>query len=152
MRRGGVISNPPIFTGYPWESLQGLITAARILERAGLPIWNIADNAIYRAVYRLEIDYATQFGNQWKAEGDDTWQLLFIDKAYGSNFASNPMDPERLWKFGKIAGWGYVTLADPLPPDAPSNLNAVAQSGCEINLNWTDNADSEIGFKSRTIN
>jgi hypothetical protein len=40
-----------IASGYPWEHLQGVLMAARILERAGLSIWGVADQAIHRAAY-----------------------------------------------------------------------------------------------------
>ncbi len=36
---------------------------------------------------------------------------------------------------------------DLLPPDAPSDFTAIANGVSQINLSWTDNADSEDGFK-----
>ena len=138
MRRGGAFSIPPRLTGYPWEALQGLMTAAWILERADLEIWSVADNALCRAVAILETTYATTFDSRWKASGDDVWMLPFVDRAYGSNFAQNSSDPDRLWRHGKIAGWGYVTLASgngggDLPP-AKTNLVRTPISGCKIDL------------------
>ncbi len=61
----------------------GIFTSARILDRAGLPIWDIADSAIFRAVNILKIKYTQDFDEQWKALGDDVWFLLFVDAAYG---------------------------------------------------------------------
>jgi hypothetical protein len=112
MRRGGSFKSPPGYTQYPWEHLQGTVTAARILERAGMPIWDEGDQAIYRAVHQLETVYAEAFGDEWKAVGDDAWMLPFIDAAYGSDFSRDTAEPGRLWKHGKIAGWGIVTLAE----------------------------------------
>jgi len=39
-----------------------------------------------------------------------------------------------------------TTQASALPPAAPSSLTALAVSGSQINLAWTDNADNETGF------
>lgn len=112
MRRGGSFRVPPGPTEYPWEHLQGLVTAARILDRAGLSIWSESDRAILRAVRALEVVYARDFGSQWKASGDDTWLLPFIDKVYGSAFTLETAAPSRLWGHGKVAGWPYVAHAD----------------------------------------
>ncbi len=108
MRRGGSFRVPPLLTNYPWEALQGLVTAARILDRAGLSIWGIGDSAIFRAVNILEVKYPQDFDDRWKALGDDVWILPFVDAAYGTNFSANTADPGWLWKHGKIAGWGYI--------------------------------------------
>ena len=70
MRRGTSFKNPPDHTGYAWETLQGIISGTRILERSGIPIWGIADSAIYRAGYAIQIRWENNFGG-WKAEGDD---------------------------------------------------------------------------------
>ncbi len=107
MRRGSSFRDPPKRTQYPWEFLQGQVTAARILERAGMPIWNSGDSAIYRVAYHLQIRLHNAYG-RWAAEGDDEWVLPFLDKAYGTNWSSSQ---PRLWRHGKNAGWGYVTLA-----------------------------------------
>ncbi len=112
MRRGGSFCVPPLFTSYPWEALQGLVTAARILDRAGLSIWSIGDSAIYRAVNILEVKYAQDFDIKWKAIGDDVWILPFVDAAYGTNLSRNTAEPRRLWNHGKIAGWGYIIVDD----------------------------------------
>jgi hypothetical protein len=150
MRRGGSFSDPPGYTGYPWEYLQGELMAARILDRAGLSIWNVDNNALYRAAYALQIRLENDYGG-WKAEGDDEWQLPYWDEAYSTNW-SDAYDPAttRIYDHGKNAGWGYVTLGGgtpPEPPAAPSDLVATAVSSSQIDLTWIDNSDNESGFK-----
>ncbi len=105
LRRGGSLSANPGYTGYPWEAMQGLVTAARVLDRAGMSIWAVGNNAIYRAVYALQVRLG------WVASGDDAWMLIFLNKMYGTNWTS-PEPPSRIWGAGKIAGWGYVTLGE----------------------------------------
>ena len=50
--------------------------------------------------------------------------------------------------FGAIVS--FTTAAPPSPPAAPSNLTATNQTSTSTNivlLQWTDNADNELGFK-----
>lgn len=108
LRRGGSRQDPPVYTGYAWEFMQGQVMAARILERAGMPIWAVGDSALYRAAYCLQVRFESRYG-AWAARRDDTWMLPFLNGAYGTHW-SGP--EERLWRHGKNAGWGYVTLAD----------------------------------------
>jgi hypothetical protein len=107
MRRGGSFQTPPGYTNYAWGFMQGQIMAARILERAGMPIWAAGDSALYRAAACLQIRFETLYGN-WAAHGDDEWMLPFLDKAYGVKWSGQQ---KNLWKHGKNAGWGYVTLS-----------------------------------------
>jgi hypothetical protein len=106
LRRGGPFQNPPVYTNYAWGFLQGPIMAARILERAGMPIWAAGDSALYRAANCLQNRFEKLYGG-WAARGDDEWMLPFLDKAYGTQWAGAQ---KNLWKHGKNAGWGYVTL------------------------------------------
>ncbi|MFC1923843.1 C25 family cysteine peptidase [Chloroflexota bacterium] len=39
-----------------------------------------------------------------------------------------------------------TNTSPPVPPAAPSGLTATAASSSQIDLNWTDNADNELGF------
>jgi hypothetical protein len=105
MRRGTSFSNPPVHTGYAWETLQGLVTAARILDRFGMSIWTISDSALNRAIHVIQVDWESKFGG-WKAEGDDLWMLPFVDDIYGTDYSDT--HHERTWRHGKISGWPYV--------------------------------------------
>ena len=101
MRRGGSFTTgTPSETGYPWEHLQGIVMAARVLDRAGMSIWQEADQAIYRAAYALQIRIAGTF----VASGDDLWQLAFLDDAYGTSWSGS----QNVWKAGKNTGFAYV--------------------------------------------
>ncbi len=83
----------------------------RILERAGMSIWDVDDQALYRVCYALQ----TRLGGQWQARGDDVWMLSFYDEAYGTDFSRG----QDAWGAGKNVGWAYVldnvTSAAPLP-------------------------------------
>ncbi|UCH62498.1 MAG: T9SS type A sorting domain-containing protein [Fidelibacterota bacterium] len=107
MRRNGSFSNPPptSSTTYHWGALQGQVSGGRILERMGMPIWDVADSALYRAGYALQVRWENSYGG-WKAEGDDLWLLPFFDSVYGTHWSEG--QPERVWKHGKNAGWPYV--------------------------------------------
>ena len=108
VRRGGAFAIPPIYTNYPWGALQGMVMAARILERydPNLSIWSIGEKGIYRAASLLQERWQQQFSG-WKATGDDRWLLPFLDGAYGTHWASGAVDESRA---GKNAGWAYVLL------------------------------------------
>lgn len=108
MRRGGDCKQAAVATGYPWEALQGVVMGARVLERAGMPIWQADNRAICRAAATLQSE---RFGSWTKATSNDLWQLPFIDRACGTNYQAaytSSSDKAMLWKFGKNAGWGYV--------------------------------------------
>ncbi|HEX9596145.1 MAG TPA: alginate lyase family protein, partial [Anaerolineales bacterium] len=122
MRRGGSFQTPPTYTSYAWEGLQGLLMAARILERANMPVWAEGDSALYRAASALQERFAAKFGERWQASGDDSWQLPFYDQAYGTNWVR---DQRGLWKNGKSSGWGYVTLAGEQPPKFRVNVTTI---------------------------
>lgn len=111
MRRNGSFSNPPpaVSTDYHWEVQQGVIMAARILDRAGMSIYQVDNQAILRATQIFMDVWAPAFGSQWIPDGDDLWMLKFQDSAYGTNYSATHTD---VWRKGKCAGWAYVTLAD----------------------------------------
>ena len=100
------------FTRYAWEGLQGMVVAARILERAGMPIWAAGDSAIYRAAFALQ-ERLGSLKSVWQARSYNSgWLLVFLDAAYGTNWAQSLDDkPRRKWGHGRGAGFGFVTLA-----------------------------------------
>jgi hypothetical protein len=106
MRRGGSFRNPPAHTNYQWEVQQGLVMAARILERADLSIWDVGDKALLRGVTALEV----RLGGEWQAQGDDRWMLPFFDAAYGTKLAVD----KDVWGSGKNVGWAYILVPDAL--------------------------------------
>jgi hypothetical protein len=119
MRRGASLQEPPAHTEYPWGFIQGQIMAARILDRAGLPIWAIGENALYRAVYALHVRFENKYGG-WAALDDDKWVLPFVDKIYGSQLAGTET---QFWGHGKSAGWGYVVLGESRPKQYTLTVN-----------------------------
>ncbi|MGE5551765.1 MAG: hypothetical protein ACM3ZC_14720 [Bacteroidota bacterium] len=61
-RRNGSFSNPPVCnTDYHWGQ-QGWIMAGRILNRMGMSIYQVDNQAIFRCTNILQNIWATQFG------------------------------------------------------------------------------------------
>ncbi len=93
-RRGGSFTWPPFKENYVWENLQGAVTQAVILERAGYPAFQWGTQALRRAVHWLHSVDA------YPARGDDTWVTQLINHYYGTSFpVPTPTRP------GKIMGW-----------------------------------------------
>lgn len=108
MRRGGGFNWPPSYTGYVWEGLQGLVTQAEILHRAGYDSWNWGDKAILRAVQFL-------YDLDWEAQGDDQWIMYLINYRYGTNF---PVIEKA--GHGKVMGWtSWTHNTEPAKPIEP---------------------------------
>ena len=99
-RRGGEFEWPPPRENYVWESLQGTVAAAHMLERAGYAVWSWQSNAILRAVQWLhdEPDYP--------AGGDDQWVPWRVNAAYDTSFPAATDRP-----FGK--GVGFTAWTHP---------------------------------------
>ena len=93
-RRGGEFIWPPPRENYVYESLQGAIVQAAILERAGYPTFSWEDRALLRA-YRWLQDQAL-----YPATGDDEWQMHVVNFFYHTSLpAPLPARP------GKNMGW-----------------------------------------------
>ena len=134
MRRGGSFHFPPSETGYPWEGLQGAITQAEILHRAGYDAWQWEDQALLRAVEFL-------YGLGWRASGDDQWQPFLVDARYGTSHAANPQAGP-----GKIMGWtAWTHQLDTGPTenrapvvDAGANQTILVSAAVTLNGTVTD--------------
>jgi hypothetical protein len=93
-RRGGGYAWPAPHENYVWESLQGLLAQAVILERAGYPVWDWESRALLRAFTWVH-DV-----NGYPPEGDDRWLTHIVNRAYGTSYpAAVPTTP------GKGFGW-----------------------------------------------
>ena len=105
-RRGGGFAWPPPQENYVWGALQGALSTAVILSRAGYPdVWSWQDQALLRAVRWLH-DQA-----HFPAEGDDTWLPHLVNHYYGTSFpAPVPARP------GKNLGWTDWTHGPGAPP------------------------------------
>lgn len=118
MRRSGGFQNPPVYTGYAWEALQGAFVQAILLERAGYPALEWNDKALLRAV-----DYLTSLG--WNAVGDDLFQPWLINYAYSIGLQTSTAG------HGKNMGWtdwthggrriGTVPTQTPTPTNTPTS-------------------------------
>ena len=98
-RRSTSFSWPPVKTNYAWEALQGVVTAAEMLHRAGYDSYQWSDRAIFRAVRWL---HTTTFsdGESYAAQGDDIWQVWIINKRYGTTYPAAVRT-----RPGKMVGW-----------------------------------------------
>ena len=79
-RRSGGFTWPPPKENYVYEALQGALSQAVILHRAGYDVWNWSDRALLRAYQWLY----TQCN--FAAVGDDTWEMPLVDYYYGTHF------------------------------------------------------------------
>jgi hypothetical protein len=90
MSRGGSLKWPPGYTQYPWVGLEGSVPAAVIYERAGYPVWTMADSALKRAADFL-----------WRcrtASGNISWYDTtrapeikhVLNKRYGLSYPEGP--------------------------------------------------------------
>jgi len=98
-RRGGMFEWPPPRENYVWESLQGSVAAAHMLERAGHDAFAWEDRALLRAVTWLHDEPV------FPAEGDDSWVPFRINAAYSSTFPTDQSRPTG--KSVGFTGWTH---------------------------------------------
>src|SRR5262245_12225001 len=99
-RRAGGFTWPPPHENYVYGALQGALTQAMILHRAGYDVWEWSDRALLRAFTWLQQEA------QYPPTGDDTWLAPLVDSVYGTHFwDGKPTEP------GKNLGWTDWTHA-----------------------------------------
>ena len=104
-RRGGGFTWPPPKENYVYESLQGALAQAVILQRAGYPVLDWEDKALLRAYQWLH----EQAG--YPAEGDDTWQPHLVNAVYQTAFPV--VTPSRTGKNVGYTDWSHASLPAP---------------------------------------
>jgi hypothetical protein len=93
-RRSGGFTWPPPRENYVYESLQGALVQAVILDRSGHPAFDWENRALLRA-FRWLHEQA-----QYPALGDDVWQMHLVNHYYKTSLpAPLPTRP------GKNMGW-----------------------------------------------
>jgi hypothetical protein len=98
-RRAGMFTWPPPQENYVWESLQGTVAAAHMLERAGYDAFEWEDRAILRAVSWLHDE------PDFPASGDDSWIPFRVNAAYGTSFPTDQSRPTG--KSVGFTGWTH---------------------------------------------
>ena len=121
-------------------------------------------NLVATAVSETEIELTwtdnsdNETGFKIEVDEGNTGTFVYLDTV-GANVTSYPDSGlttgveycYRVYAYNGDGDSGYsnVSCDTPvgLPPAAPSNLNATAVSGSQIDLSWTDNSGNETGFK-----
>jgi hypothetical protein len=100
MSRGGDDVCSPAWTLYPWVGLEGAVPAALVFARAGYPAWEIADEAIRRALDYLWF-LRQRTGNADWFDGERSNECVYlVNRAYGTNFpCSGPVAGGRTFGF-----------------------------------------------------
>jgi hypothetical protein len=103
-----------------------------------------ADNAGNEAGFKL---YWSSDGVNWvrfATAGPNTTAATWWGAAPGTTYSFRVTAYNAI---GESAPSNTASVTTPAPPAAPGNLAAVAVSGSQVNLTWTDNAANETGFK-----
>jgi hypothetical protein len=86
MSRGGDDVCSPGWTQYPWIGLEGAVPAALVFARAGYPAWEVAEEAVRRALDYLWFLRQTTGNSDWF----DGWRsnecVYLVNRAYGTRF------------------------------------------------------------------
>jgi hypothetical protein len=84
--RGGSFKWPPSYTNYVWTGLQGYVSAATVLDRAGFPSFEVKDQAVFRAVEYLCYLKNNTSTDWWQPGHAPAIKHLAL-AAYGNNLA-----------------------------------------------------------------
>ncbi len=124
-------------TTFPAPS--ALVATASASTRVNLT-W--ADNSNSETGFQIE-----------RSPNGTTWTQIGTAGPNATTFVDNTVQQDTLYYYRVRAintynQSSYATLAVGIstPPSEPSNLQAVATSGTQINLTWADNSSSEQGF------
>ena len=105
MRRGGTFAWPPTYTGYAWEAMQGTVTCAELMFRAGeSDIYTHGTNAVLRAaqfIYSL-----VPYSASWTPTGDDNWQPWLLN--YRTALGAAATTPTQRGKNLGYTDWVYA--------------------------------------------
>lgn len=85
MVRGGNFAWPPGYTQYPWVGMEGYIPAALVLYRAGYPAFQVADQAVLRALDYLWFLKNNTSTDWWEPSRASEVKHL-VNVAYGKSF------------------------------------------------------------------
>jgi hypothetical protein len=89
MRRGGTYQWVPGYTQYPWVGLEGFVPAAVILDRAGYPAFQVADQVVLRT-HEYLWHLRSQTGDTRWFDGDRAKELVhLVNVMYGTSFPVN---------------------------------------------------------------
>jgi hypothetical protein len=95
MSRGGEATCDPGETQYPWVGLDGAVPAAVILNRAGYPAWDVANQALRRAG-----TYLHGLGGAWWDPGQAPAVKHLLNRVYGLGYpVAYPVGPGRVVGF-----------------------------------------------------
>ena len=100
MSHGGSFRCKPKYTQYPWVGLEGAVPAAVVLSRSGFPAFDVADQAIKRALdYLWEVRTVT--GKDEWFDGERAAEIVhLVNRTYGTDFPVSRPTGE-----GRTVGW-----------------------------------------------
>lgn len=108
-------------------------------------IWN--DNATNETGYELQ---QSPDGTNFSPVAGATNLVSNTASYAATGLTPNTLYYYRVRAFNSAGSSGFSNIASgrtlPLPPTAPSALQAAAFSAVQVNLSWTDNSNNETGF------
>jgi hypothetical protein len=93
MVRGGTLQWPPIYTGYPWEALQGVFVQAELLYRRGYDSYSWGNQALKRAM-----NFHMNLG--WTQSTVFHYVPWMANYRYNTNYSTLPSTSGRVFSYG----------------------------------------------------